>query len=297
MSEFQQFYEAIEELDLLTKEGFFGESAKKLIEKRDNMKITDFLYECSVDTFSNPHSNYGIKNIIDIMFMLLELYIEAIKATSTETVDNILAAFLKGTKEHPELECISSYIEYSSYHVEFKNLSSKLTKQTSTTVSEKRRLANSILSSYSKGVEFIGKSFAYLLALEEVIHNQPCDLYKNLSLTTYQKTNKFLKLSDGKYKMLTTVIDRDIRNADSHLNAHYSVKEQCYIIKKNKNSRMRIYKLPLEKMLFEVYPKIGWFVQGYLNACALLVLAGQDKRLYKQILQLISEVYSNPNIR
>jgi len=288
VTNYEDFYKAADELDAMTLEGFFGDSAKDLVIKREATETNEFLYECLINIFNGDQ--YGTANVIGITFLLLKLYGEAVTAGGQEAVD-ILSAFMKGTLEHPELECISSYSEFLRTHMDFKNLSSALREKEIITAAEKKQLASTMLTSYSKGVELVGKAFTQLLTLEQIINNQPYNLFENSLLTIYMKTEKFLKLSDGKYDKLITIIDRSVRNADSHLNAYYSVAENAYIMKKatkmGGKNKIETFKLNPEKMALEVYPKIGWFVQGFISSCILLVLALSDREKFQSATKYI----------
>lgn len=291
------FNQAADELDMITQEGFFGRKAKLLVEKREDTPTSEFLFECFMNIFSEPQ--YGTKNTIGIMFTLAKLYSEAISAKQQDAVD-VLTAFMKGTDDHPELECLSSYSEFLSRHVESKQVLSEIQAKIAATTVDKKRLASSVLTAYSKGVELVGKVFTQLLTLEQMIHGQPHDLYQNSLLTIYKKIDNFLVLSNGDYDKLATVIDRSIRNADSHLNAYFSVNEQAYIMKKTVKTKGKTktetFKLPWAKMVLEVYPKIGWFVQGYLGSCILLILSVDNQDLYKAATKRILELNSDPNV-
>ena len=287
MNEFEIFNEISDELDDLTLDGFFGESARSLVIKREDTEQAQYLYECLINIFE-PNM-YGTKNVIGIMLRLAEMYSEACKKDAQQTVD-ILTAFMRGTEQYPELECFSSYGEYVRYHVETKNYLKKI-QGAHVTDAQRKNLASLYLTDYSKGVELVGKMFTFLLAVQQLINNEPYDLLYNSTLTIYNKTQEFLRLSEGRYDILVTVIDRDIRNADSHLNGRYSIKKEAYLMKNitkiKGKPQINEFTIPVKKMILEISPKIGWFVQGFLGAGILLVLAHADKEKYKQASRFI----------
>ena len=292
MEAFEQFYQAAHELDLITEDGFFGEKARLLNERRDQEASDLFLYECLMDIFSEPQ--YGTNNVIDIMSLLLELFTEAI-ATGGQNAVDIMTAFIKGTKDNPELECMSSYTEYITSNVEMKNIA-KLKNGNNISAVDKRLFASKLLTCYSKGVELVGKAFSQLLSLEQIINKEQYNLYENYQLTIYEKVKRFSTLSGGKYDVLTNIIDRNIRNADSHLNAYFSIKENAYIMKvkithANGKRKFDTLKIKGDVMIREVYPKIGWFVQGYISACILVVLVYINKEKYNEAIKNIGIVY------
>lgn len=288
MNDFKEYDLAVQELDEITIEGFFGNIPKQLVLKRDSMDNNDFLYESIHSIFSNDQ--YGKENIIEVVNLLLHMFAESFKIGGQEVVD-IMTSFYKGTKDNPELESMSSYVEYARNHMEFKNLNDQLMNKETITIADKKNLAGKILSVYSKGVEMVGKSFTQLLSIQQIINGQKYSILDNSFLSIYRKTEEFLKLSNGKYDKLATMIDRRVRNADSHLNAYYSIREQKYILKttggKGKNKKIQTFKISIEKMLLDIYPQIGWFIQGLISTEALFVLAFEDNAKFQSAYKYI----------
>lgn len=290
MSEFNEYLLAVEELDVMTLQGYFGEESKQLIMKRDSIEINDFLFECVKSIFES--NQFGKKNIVDVTMLILNLFIDGIKINGQETVD-VIMAFFKGTEENPELESMSSYGEFLRIHVEFKKLNNEMRYKRNITNMDKKKLGSKILSSYSKGVELVGKVFTHLLTIEQIINGKEYDLLKNSFLTIYIKTKEFTELCVGKYDELVSVIDRSIRNADSHLNTYYSVREGKYILKKvvyeSGKKKNKTFKITPHKMLLEIYPKIGWFIQGFICAGALIVIGFNDREKFTEVFNYIKE--------
>lgn len=174
MKEYEHFYNAAAELDALIEEGMFGENIANRTRLRGSTERNQYLYDCFLDMFNEDQ--YGLKNMIGITFRLLEMYTDSFRVASQETVD-ILCAFIKGIKDHPELESMSSCTLCMLSFTNHKNISSELTGKVNPTKADITVLANAFLSSYSKGVELIGKIFTHLLTIQEIINKIPHDLY------------------------------------------------------------------------------------------------------------------------
>lgn len=294
--EYEFYYQAAETLDEITKEGFFGENAMNLIETRDEKTTPEYLYECFINVFSG--NDYGIKNTIGITLRLTDLYCEAFNINAKDTVDN-LTSFFKGTNEYPELENISSYMEWMRAHISWKETLDKIQLKGTTSKADKMKLATDLLTAYSKGVELTGKLFTNMIILAKIIRNQEYDLLKISLQTIYDKINMFESVSDEKYHIFTTVIDRQIRNADSHLNSLYSVDKQAYVMKKNvgkgNNKRIETFEIKWSDMVLKIYPRIGWFVQGCICSCILLYLTLEDKVLCRKATDYIVALNSKAN--
>jgi hypothetical protein len=273
---------------------------KELVLSRDSTSNTEFLYKCVMDIYAEPHKTYGIKNTIGITFTIMELLAGAITNNGQGTVD-VIAAFFKGTSDVPELECVSAYTEYLFQHAENKKAQKVFIENENSGVVEQKKIATSLLSTYSKGVELLGKIFTHLLSLSQIENNIPFDLLENSQLTIYQKTEQFIKHSNGKYDKLTTLLDRNVRNADSHNNAYFSTDEKAYIMKKTTRGKggkikTETFKIPWITMVMELYPKIGWLLQGFISAGILLILSMENKALYNLATKQIMDINDNPAI-
>lgn len=285
----KDFYlNAAKDLDTMSEEGSFGENAKKMLKIRDTITAPEYLYTSIIEMFN--YNKIGISNTVEITFTLLELYEDALKVSPNETI-SILTAFLKGTSKNPELENLSSYNEYIISKISTDESMKKITSNgKNNKLLDIKKSTMSVCSTYSKGVEFIGKTFTNLLALLQLINGKPYNLLYNSTLTTYLKIEEFEELSNSKYKILTNSIDRNIRNADSHLNITYLADKNCFCVKKNK----KIYKVPFEEMMLNIYPKMTQFIEGFLASCYLFIMLEQDKEIYDKAIEYIS-IFKNEN--
>lgn len=149
----------------------------------------------------------------------------------------------------------------------------------------------SILDAYTKGVEFVGKVFTQLIAVEKIRREEHYNIYIIAKLTIYKKLEEFKKISDPKFHILTDVIDRKIRNADSHLNAIYSPKNEEYSMKStNNNGGIDIFKISIREMLSVMYPKVGAFVQTFYSSCILMTFNWSDRDLAQKTVKNIVDI-------
>lgn len=293
--EYEYFNQAADILDVLTLEGFFGGDAKELVKTREQKSSSLHLYDCLMNIFISDN-DYGITNSIGITFRLIDFYTDAMKIKPQETVD-LLASFMKGTKTNPELENLSSYTEWMQCHVAWKDTIPKIQPRLNVSKSDIMRSTSALLTTYSKGVELIGKIFTVLIAIAKIIKHEEYNLIDISCLTIYDKIKLFEKITDDKHHILTTTIDRKIRNADSHLNAIYSIDKKAFIMKRNirqgKINKIEMFEVKLSDMMLIIYPKIGWMVQGFISSCILLVLSKEDNELYKNATKVLISKCSN----
>ena len=289
----QYFQSASQQLEQLVESGFFGKEAQTLTAKRDVTPINQYLYECFINIFKERQ--YGCKNVIGIMTMLCDLYSECVGLKRQPAV-NLLSSFVNGTPDAPELECLSSYTEFLFLHTKVKNIMSGAVKNGGMTDVEKKQAASEILNAYSKGVELVGKAFARLVCVLRLTNGKNYDLISVSRLTLYQKIDEYLKMSNGRYDKITTVVNRELRNADSHLDAYYMPAENSYIVKVRDNGAVKMIRLPMTKMMLEIYPKIGWFVQAYISSCILIVLSIDNNELFTKAITYILEINNDPTV-
>lgn len=290
MSLYSDFELATQELDSLTSEGFFGENAKQLMLQREYLSIYEHLYNCFLD-WSKDNNQYGKKAVAHLIMIFLRLYVDAWQGENQDAID-VITSVWKGTPEQPYLECTSSYTEYLRTHVEFTQLIRELGKNLNATVSQKKKLGAALTNAYSKGVEFVGKILTRLVALLQIANGESYDLPALSEMTLHKKIQRFLTLSNGKYDVLVTNLDREVRNAESHLSIYYNTNENVYILKsttdKGKTGKAR--KIKPDIMITKIYPFVGWFSQAFVYSAIILVLAHENTERFGSSLRIIKEI-------
>lgn len=173
---FEDFLIAGEEIDELNNEGFFGLEAKELLMKRDEMDTSQYLYESIKIWLESNSDKAHTKHLIKIFF---RLYINSLKVNPQKVVD-ILDAFWHGTSDQPHIEGLSAYTEFFRLFTEAKESLNDPTLGIS--VATKRRATSNISNTYSKGVEFIGKTLVNLIAIAKVANSEEFNMYRDSKL-------------------------------------------------------------------------------------------------------------------
>lgn len=277
---FPDYKEAAKEIDELSLEGFFGESAKELTLSRDILGQAEFFSAC-LDDWIVDENQYGKDEVKRLIIVFIKLYTESIAEGGQKAIDAI-TSFIRGSAENPETECLSSFTEFIRLHVETKKLMRyPANSQTVPSLSEKKRLGSSLSNTYSKGVELISKILNACIMLLEISKGiQPNEL-EIYNLFLWKKIKRFKKLSDKKYGKIISSIDRDIRNAEAHLNLQFITEKGVFKYKVKDGKRIKSKEISAENFILNKYPKIGWVAQGFIYSSILLILAHLDKNLYK----------------
>lgn len=283
---FEDFRLACSELDTLALEGFYGEEQKQLTIKRDSMDVDTYLYT-QIESWALDNSLCGRQKTNEMILTFLKIYTKALQNGGQEAVDT-LNAFWRGTKENPELECLSAATESSRLAIEYKNLVHSY-KGKNLTYYQLKELVSKLINSYSKGIEFIGKIIGICICLAKIGNKEPYDLLETQSKTVAQKINEFNEITDNQYNNLTSLINREIRNADSHLSVNYDRNKNqivLKIIRKNKSSKIRYN---IQDMIKNIYPRNGWIIQGFDYSGMLFCLV-KNKDLYQKAVKIIFDV-------
>ncbi len=277
---FSDYKEAAKEIDELSLEGFFGESAKELTLSRDILGQAEFFSAC-LDDWLADKNQYGKDEVTQLIIVFIKLYTESIAEGGQKAIDAI-TSFLRGSTENPETECLSSFTEFIRLHVETKKLMRYPTNnKTVPSLSEKKRLSSSLSNTYSKGVELISKILNACIMLLEISKGiQPNEL-EIYNLFLWKKVQRFKKLSDNKYDKIISSIDRDIRNAEAHLNLQFITERAVFKYKVKDGKRIKSKEISAEDFILNKYPKIGCVAQGFIYSSILLILAHLDRNLYK----------------
>ena len=107
-----------------------------------------------------------------------------------------------------------------------------------------------------------------------------------------EKSRLFKKYSNGKFDILIESIDRDIRNAEAHIDIRYDTNKDVFEIKLKEFGKKTIYikHISAREMILEIFPKVGWIIQGFIFSCTLIVLAGTAPTKYKEMMRKINNI-------
>lgn len=275
---YSDFEEASREIDSLSLEGFFGENIKKLTLSREILKQSEYFAAC-IDDWIYDENQFGKIEVKQLILVFLKLFVNSIEVGGQKAIDT-LTSFMQGTKEHPEIECLSSFTEYIRLHVETKKLM-KSSRTEIPSIATKKKLGASLTNTYSKGVELISKILNACIILLEISQGIESDEVEVYNLYLWKKIRRFKKLSDGHYNLIISYIDRDIRNAEVHLNLIFIPDRGVFRYRVRDGKRIRNKEISVEDFLFNKYPTNGWISQGFIYSSLLLILMKLDPKLCK----------------
>ncbi|WGU92038.1 hypothetical protein QJQ58_15610 [Paenibacillus dendritiformis] len=275
VSQHTNFVDAANELDELSLEGFFGEETRKLVEQRDLIYQTDYFVKI-LDDWISDNKQYGKPNVKSFMMLFLKLYLDAVQTNPAETID-ILTEYWRGTKDNPELEGISGYMEAARFIQEAKLILAAFQNKQELKMSEQKKVMAAFITAYSKSIECIGQILVPCIRLVKLVNGEQVDAISIMRLTLYNKVDMFNKESGDKYKSLTDVLNRDIRNADSHLNIRYVPNKQVIQYKKRMGAKIVTYDVTVNDWFLNIYPQVGWFIQAFIFSGTLMCIGFSDK--------------------
>ncbi|KEH95898.1 hypothetical protein Z968_11780 [Clostridium novyi A str. 4552] len=272
MNKKQEYELAKKELDELVHEGFLGKDILSLIKMRDEMDNASFLSKILWDYLQESDENIvGKEQINKYGKIFLILYKEAFIVNPQETVD-VIANFWNGLKDNNIGENTSNYTEFIRINQEYKNTLYYMSKKDFITSSEKKKVAGELTNVYAKGVEFIAKIFTISIALINISNKQKYDIDNIDELTIYKKSLLFRKLSKGRYDIIIESINRDIRNAEAHLNLKYIPSQCIFTYKKKKGNKKINVNIRAEDMILNIHPKINWCIQAFVYSGVVFTL-------------------------
>lgn len=276
---YPDFIEAAKESDALSLEGFFGERTKYLTLKREFIDQKDFFSKC-IDDWLSDVNQYGKDEVKKLIFLFIKLYSESIQASGQEAID-ALSSFMTGLSENPETECLSSFTEFLRFHVEINKVLQQTKQIQTNTIAARKRLGGSISNAYSKGVELISKILSVCITLMELANGKSPNQLQTYNLFLWKKSQKFEELSAGKYDEILYSIDREIRNAEAHLNLVFVPDRGFFKYKVKSGEKYKTKEISAKQFLLDKYMKIGWVSQGFIYSVLLTIIAHLDQELFK----------------
>lgn len=273
------FEVAAEEIDSLSLQGYFGKEARELVGQRDQMESPDFLSLCLKSWMANKNQ-FGKERVVQLIALFLQLYAESIGKNGQTAVD-CLTYFYRGFPESPEAECLSSFLELLSSYQEIHRTLGKVLEGERVTSEIRSTLGRQISGTYQKSVEFINKMLTILLLLLDMPDN-PGEVLATFTKSLTWKTQRFLELSKGKYDEIVSQIDRDIRNAESHVDMTFNPSKATFIYKVRKKGRTERREIQAIDLFFRLLA-LAAVIQAFIYSGSLLVLAGTRPKRYKEI--------------
>ncbi|MCR3758169.1 hypothetical protein KYB31_04045 [Clostridium felsineum] len=275
-SKFDEFNKANNELKEFINLGLFGEEAKELVNKFKNMDHTEYYGEC-LDSWLESDQYYKdeTKYYIEAFFMI---FLDAYEKDS-ERLLNELLWFIEGNRDENRdenrVENVTAYKEYLTNYNMCWNEIEELIEQDKNKIVVKK-VSNLIINNYSKGVEFISRIYSLLIIVFCIIDKKKVDIENINKKTLYQKCNCIKKRRNKYCDLIIDCIDRNIRNSEVHLNATYDFDKKAYIFRITKNGKFKNCEISYEYMIFNIYPKVGGCIKGFMSAIDLIIIIIND---------------------
>ncbi len=283
---YRDFERAGKELDVLIEEGYFGEKSLHLLSLRDKKDTNEVFYQ-SINSFIEDSTNLDRIIVWKYIETLFTLYIEAMK-TEAKKLTDILAQFMTGTKESPELEFQSAYNEYIISDQEYENSLRSIRKKQDIKTFEKKESANKLIRAYKNGVEFINKILIPCISISRLINKQDYNIFSINKKTLNEKIEIFNKITENKYSIITDTIDREIRNAEAHLLITFNIEKGNFVIKTRENGKLINRELPYSEM-FAHYSKVSNFIRAFIFSNLLLILSVEDNERFNDLVRRLSK--------
>lgn len=277
---YQEFYKAAKELDELCQDGFFGERAIQLTNMRDGSMNID-LFKTFIDDWINDNNLLNKEFTAILILVFFKLFTCSYKIKAQLTVDT-LSGFIRGYPENPESENLSSYTEFLRSKIESSNLAHHILKSNNIKTSDRIKFGDNLISTYSKGIELINKMLTPCIILLKINSGESFDILKINDMSLSQKISLFFNLSNGQYDILFKNINKEIRNAGSHLNLRFIPSEGVFQMKSKSGKKYKISKIPTNDFVFKYMPQPGYIVQGFMLSNMLLILAINNNQLFRE---------------
>ncbi|PAD84993.1 hypothetical protein CHH57_02115, partial [Niallia circulans] len=222
---------ANEELKHIIEEGYFGEKVVLLLQKVESYEDKHQLYEIIKDWIEGDELKFFTKTY---MLFMLKVILESFETNPNQTYEEI-STFITGSRKDPRKEKLSTILEFQLLSTETQKKVSTLNSKSS--IGDIRNVTSSISNNYSKGIEFIGKIIPLFICLVKIRNQEEYNMYKIEKLNLHKKLIEFDACTSYEYKIITNMINRDIRNAEAHLSLIYSDKRKKYVLRKIVNGK------------------------------------------------------------
>lgn len=260
--------EFLEEMDGLTKDGVFGDNAKMYSYLKDRIDTKSFFIKVYFDWLNNKNQ-IGKDKVQKIITLLLKLYCDCLKVNPDKTLE-IMAYFVDGIKTIPDSDIVTPL------YVWFQSLTNwRDSLPTGKNPGSDFQVAQNAITVHQKGVELVNKILVVLLCFKYESNGdsyKPIEIYES---SLFKKIERYKKIFEEEFLFIINLIDRNLRNAESHLQLRYSrrLKKIIYIVRRK--SDMKRMQLDIRDFLFNYFPNPGYIIQGYIFSMILFVLIGQ----------------------
>jgi hypothetical protein len=285
------FTSALDELNTLTEEGFFGEESKALLENQQTNTMPQTHYQTLLSIF-NDVENQQI--LVDYTNVFIRLFSKCLKNRDNDLA-KLISTSIKGSIDYPMGESLSEYTRYLETKKIYTNSLAEVSSRGRGrfTSADKVKIANNALNTYSDGFEYVMKLFTYVIAILKNSNGEDYDLAKISYMTSRQKLDHFNDQDKLKqFSLLSSGWNDVLRNATSHVDIRYDFKTGMFIGKnehriKVKGSKKTVpiknpIKITVEEFIGKDLPRVGYFIQGYIAAALLVLLDVEDESLFNK---------------
>ncbi|AVP61703.1 hypothetical protein C7M79_13790 [Clostridium botulinum] len=271
------FEYANDELGELINDGVFGENVKQLTDQFGRISNSDY-YCKSLDLWLQNPSQFGKENVKIFINIFSKIIIESFEVDNQKTSYEIIS-FLQGDDANNRTETLSSYTQYILYNETFiEELEKKSAEEKS--IKNTKQISNALINAYNKGVEYISKIYSLVNILFCITDKRKIDINNINRKTLYEKCKDIKSRKVAEYNILVDSIDRNIRNADSHSTIYFNVDKGEYVYKLLRKGKWKYINVTASDMIINIYPKIGWIIQGFIYTISLFIIASEDKNKY-----------------
>lgn len=274
----------------LSKDNFFGEEAKRLNSIREGVNTTIFIYESAL---SIVNTNYGNnKMIYQVCNLLLLIYADATKINSQQ-LNDILVSFVEGTVKDPDSENLTSYKNYIIENTKLANSIKELTLRGSITYVDRMTLGNDIAAHYSSAVEMVAKILVPLIQIDKLIGRKSFSPMKIEKMSTAAKLNTLRQSKHCDWDFIVQLINKNIRNAESHLNFSYNPELGKFDGKyfDGKSEKYVDISISTEEFVVQILKGVETVILGYFLSNCMLYLSTEDKDKAKKIADIMGREF------
>jgi len=261
--------EFLVEMDKLTKEGIFGEKPKLYAFLKDKIERNTFFMKVYLDWLKD-NKQVGKDRVLSIIELLIKLYYDVLKS-KPEKVIEILGYFNGGFPEIPESDLAKPLYTW------FESLNNwRDSLPTGNQPGSPMQIAQNSITVYQKGIEYCNKILAIFLCLQYENVNQEYNSKKIYKKSLYNKSTEYSEIFEEDYYFIINLIDRDIRNAESHLDLRYDRfrNKIIYLVRKREGTQKKY--IPMNKFMYAYFPNPGHIIQGYIFSLMLFITIGSS---------------------
>lgn len=246
------------------------------------IKTPEEFYQDYVALFVPTNTGYNeLKN----MTKQLNTIFEKSWSINAEKTENIVAAWILGTKENSELENRSAYDIYIQQH---KETTSYIDNMKNNPYFSKNMLARLLIDDFKNSFELDAKILANLVCIDGLIHNQDYSL-ESLYFKSAGTLMNRLKQSKTDWSFIINSLNKKIRNAASHLNFTYDSQKDIFIGKDviQRTEEIEGFKVPVEEFLLKILPGQSNIIQSFI-ACGELLCMKNNSQIYTKALNVLN---------